>query len=153
MEAPIAATVNDSPSYRISRHIGAALAALLLWAGLCGSAQAEWQVIYAQPEEFVELDLESRRPMPPLVTIWTRITYTKALGDAAETYQSQGQLHAIDCAMRASTVIGIVNYSGAMGQGVAGERRPRPRAEWKPKPVPPGSLAAMIVDQACRGER
>ena len=145
METPIFATVNDPPPRRMCR-----LCPLFLLLFLCGAAQAEWKVIYTQPEEFVELDLATLREMPPLWTVWTRVTYTKAQGEPEQSYQSQGQLHAIDCAAGASTIVGMVNYSGAMGQGKAGERRPRPRAEWKPKAVPPDSLAAMIVDLACR---
>jgi hypothetical protein len=141
MEASNRASVNDC-----ARR--AALALLL--AALPCAAVAEWQVIHAEATNFVEFDAATVREMPPFVLAWTRITHTQAQTENEAAYQSQGQLHAIDCAMRGSTVVGLVNYGGAMGQGEAGERRTRPRAEWTPKAAPPRSLGALIIDLACR---
>ena len=62
---------------------------------------------------------------------------------------SQLQLHAIDCAAGASTVVGVTSNTGPYGRGETIERTLRPRAEWSPRPAPPGSLADATIRLAC----
>ncbi|HKY01047.1 MAG TPA: surface-adhesin E family protein [Burkholderiales bacterium] len=123
--------------------------ALLLLA-TAGSAHAEWRIIYAEPEYFVEFDSSAVREHGTFRLAWTRVTFTEAKREGNDFYQSQGQLHAIDCPQQASTVVGTVNYSGAFGQGTQVGRKTRPRAEWQAKAAPPDSLAAMIIATGCR---
>ena len=125
-----------------------ALLALLLT--IAGPARAEWRIIYAEPEYFVEFDSSAVRDLGAYRLAWTRVTFTEAKREEDDFYQSQGQLHAIDCTQQASTVVGTVNYSGAFGQGVSAGRKTRPRAEWQPKAAPPDSLAASIIASACK---
>ena len=69
---------------------------------------------------FVEFDPDLVRTQGTHVMAWTRITFTVPQGGAdtnARRYQSQLQLHAIDCAAAASTLVGVVTFSGALGLG------------------------------------
>lgn len=140
-------TVVDRPA----RRKAAALLCALLAALPCG-AIAQWKVIHSEAANFVEFDPSTVRDSAPYRLAWTRITFTKPQRGEEAEFQSQGQLHAVDCAARKSTVIGMVNYSGALGQGEANARMTRPRAEWVPKAAPPESLAALIIDLSCRAE-
>ena len=123
---------------------------MVLLLTVAGSACAEWRIIYSEPEYFVEFDSAAVREQSAYRLAWTRVTFTEAKREGDDFYQSQGQLHAIDCAQQASTVVGTVNYSGAFGQGTPAGRKTRPRAEWQPKAAPPDSLAAIIVASACK---
>jgi len=135
----------------VAKAAAALLAALFCVAG--APARAEWQVVHSEAAHFVEFDPSTVRDAQPFRLVWTRVTFTTPQEGATASYQSQGQLHAVDCAAKASTVIGLVNYSGALGQGAALERQTRPRQEWQPKPPPPGSLAALIIERTCREPR
>lgn len=115
-------------------------------------AHADWSVIFATPEYFVEFDPRLVRVQPPYAMAWTRMTFTnpqRIQGTEGARHQSQLQLHAIDCATFASTIVGIVYYSGAMAQGSVVERSTRPRGEWVPKAMPADSLGGSAIKLAC----
>jgi hypothetical protein len=115
------------------------------------TAAAEWSVIAATGAFFLEFDPTTLRTQGPYTMAWTRMTLTvpQFSEETGAKYQSQLQLHAIDCGASASTVVGVVLYQGALGRGEVVERNTRPRAEWQPKPVPPGSLGEVTVRHAC----
>lgn len=101
---------------------------------------------------FVELDPAPVRRQGPHAMAWTRMTFTvpqQAKGNTAAKFQSELQLHAIDCASSTATVVGIVLYTGALGQGEIIERSTRARAEWRLQQTPLGSLAEVTVRLAC----
>lgn len=128
------------------------LAAMLMLAA-SADAHGAWSVVASNADYFVEFDPDLVRAQGPYVMAWTRLTFTvpQQGGDAARAkYQSQLQLHAIDCAAKASTVVGLVVFSGALGRGEEIERTMRPRAQWTPKPAPPGTLSDVTVRLACK---
>ena len=152
MEASIDPAVNDPrPALPLGAPAKFGLLLGLLLAGLPCGALADWKVVYSEAANFVEFDAAAVRDAPPFRLAWTRITFTTPQRGEEAQFQSQGQLHAVDCAARKSTVVGMVNYSGALGQGEANSRQTRPRAEWQPKAAPPDSLAALIIELSCRG--
>jgi hypothetical protein len=129
----------------------AACVAAALGLAVPGGACAEWAVVESTSDYFLEFDPDSVRAQGPFTMAWTRMTFTvpQRSQDSGAAHQSQLQLHAIDCSGSASTVVGIVFYSGAIGRGDAVEQTTRPRAEWKPSPPPPGSLGELTVRLAC----
>jgi hypothetical protein len=151
MEASNDPAVNDRrlPSRSTAARKTGLLLCALLAASPCAS-YAQWKVIHSEAANFVEFDPSTVRDAPPFRLAWTRITFTSPQRGEEADYQSQGQLHAVDCSARRSTVVGMVNYSGALGQGTASTRQTRPRGEWVPKAPPPGSLAELIIELSCR---
>jgi hypothetical protein len=116
-----------------------------------GPATAGWAVVASAPDYFIEFDPDAVRLQGRYALAWTRMTFTvpQHVLETGAKYQSQLQLHAVDCGASASTVVGVVLYSGALGRGEAVERKPRPRAEWQPKPVQIGSLGEVTVRLTC----
>ncbi len=116
-----------------------------------GAASAEWAVVASAHDYFLEFDPDAVRMQGQYALGWTRMTFTvpQHVLESGAKYQSQLQLHAVDCAGSASTIVGVVLYSGALGRGTAVERTTRPRAEWQPKPVQPGSLGEITVRLTC----
>jgi hypothetical protein len=117
-----------------------------------GSAAAEWGVIASNEAMVVEFDPDLVRTQGEFAMAWTRMTFTSPR--PVETrpelqQQSQLQLHAVDCAAGASTVVAVTLHAGPFGRGEAIDRTLRPRAEWSPRPAPPGSLAAATIRLAC----
>ncbi|HLB16222.1 MAG TPA: surface-adhesin E family protein [Burkholderiales bacterium] len=114
-------------------------------------APADWTVVASAHDYFLEFDPDWVRVQGPYAMAWTRMTFTvpQHVLETGAKYQSQLQLHAVDCATSASTVVGAVLYSGALGRGEAVHRTPRPRAEWQPKPVQAGSLGGLTVQLTC----
>ena len=128
---------------------GLAVAALLVAPGW---AFAEWSVIASTEARLVEFDPDLVRAQKPFAMAWTRITFTapQAIeGNSDVKQRSSLQLHAIDCAAAASTIVGVTSYAGTFGRGEAIERTVRPRSEWSPRPAPPGSLADATIRLAC----
>ncbi len=121
--------------------------------GLAGPAPAtaDWAVVSSASDYFIEFDPAAVRVQGPYALAWTRMTFTvpQHVLETGAKYQSQLQLHAVDCAASASTIVGVVLYSGALGRGDAVERTSRPRAEWQPKPVQSGSLGDLMVKHTC----
>jgi hypothetical protein len=115
------------------------------------TAPADWAVVASAHDYFLEFDPEAVRMQGPYALAWTRMTFTvpQHVLETGAKYQSQLQLHAVDCSASASTVVGVVLYSGAIGRGDAVERTTRPRAEWQPKPVQSGSLGDVTVTRTC----
>lgn len=133
----------------MSLRSGLAVATLL---AAPGWAFAEWSVIASTEARLVEFDPDLVRAQAPYAMAWTRITFTapQAIeGSADVRQQSSLQLHAIDCAAAASTIVGVTAYTGTFGRGEAIERTVRPRSEWSPRPAPPGSLADATIRLAC----
>lgn len=112
-------------------------------------AHAEWQVIFSSPDYFIEFDPATVRAHDGYRFGWTRTTYTLPHQADGVEHQSQNQLHAVDCAQHRSTVIGVVYYSGALGQGEALNRIARPRSEWQFKSPPADSLGALSNRLIC----
>jgi len=114
-------------------------------------APADWTVVASAHDYFLEFDPEAVRMQGSYALAWTRMTFTvpQHVLETGAKYQSQLQLHAVDCNASASTVVGVVLYSGAIGRGEAVERTTRPRAEWQPKPVQSGSLGDVTVTRTC----
>jgi len=115
------------------------------------AAPADWTVIASAAGYFIEFDPDAVRIQGPLALAWTRMTFTvpQQVVETGAKYQSQSQLHAVDCAAGAATIVGVVLYSGALGRGEEIERSPRPRAEWLPKAVQSGSLGELMVKHTC----
>jgi len=115
------------------------------------TAPADWAVVASAHDYFLEFDPEAVRMQGSYALAWTRMTFTvpQHVLETGAKYQSQLQLHAVDCSASASTVVGVVLYSGAIGRGEAVERTTRPRAEWQPKPVQSGSLGDVTVQRTC----
>jgi len=117
-----------------------------------GCAVAEWGVIASTEAVVVEFDPELVRTQGDFAMAWTRMTFTVPRpleSNPGLKQQSQLQLHAIDCDAAASTVVAVRLHEGPYGRGEAIERTLRPRAEWSPRPAPPGSLAALTARLAC----
>ena len=114
-------------------------------------AAADWAVVASASGYFIEFDPDWVRLQGPFALAWTRMTFTvpQHVLETGAKYQSQLQLHAVDCAASASTIVGVVLYSGALGRGEAVERTSRPRGEWQPKPVQAGSLGEVTVTRTC----
>jgi hypothetical protein len=114
-------------------------------------ASADWRVIASARDYFIEFNPDAVRIQGPLALAWTRMTFTvpQQVLETGAKYQSQSQLHAVDCAASSATVVGVVLYSGALGRGEEVERSPRPRAEWLPKAVQSGSLGELMVKHTC----
>jgi hypothetical protein len=114
-------------------------------------APADWSVVASQHDYFLEFDPDAVRIQGGYALAWTRMTFTfpQHVLETGAKYQSQLQLHAVDCAASAATVVGVVLYSGALGRGEPVERTTRPRAEWQPKPVQSGSLGDVTVTRTC----
>jgi len=129
------------------------IAVALVAPGAPEAARAAWSVVVATESYFVEFDPDLVRRQGPYTMAWTRMTFTVPQPGSSESggrrYQSQLQLHAIDCEGTASTVVGLVLYTGALGRGDIVERTTRPRTEWTPKPAPSGSLGERTVRLAC----
>jgi hypothetical protein len=116
-----------------------------------GAASGGWVVVASAQDYFLEFDPDAVRVQGRYALAWTRMTFTvpQHVLETGAKYQSQLQLHAVDCGASASTIVGVVLYSGALGRGEAVERKTRPRAEWQPKPVQSGSLGDVTVQLAC----
>ncbi len=117
-----------------------------------GWAAAEWSMIASTEAILVEFDPDLVRTQGPYAMAWTRTTFTvprPVEGNADLKQQSGLQLHAIDCAAAASTIVGITSYTGTFGGGEAIERTLRPRSEWSLRHAPPGSLAELTIRLAC----
>ena len=117
-----------------------------------GPAMAEWTTIASTEKLVVEIDPELVRKQGEFAMAYTRATFTEP--QPVEGYpdvkqQSQLQLHAIDCTAGASTVVGVAIYPGIYARGDVIQQTTRPRAEWNPRPAPPGSLVATVVRVAC----
>jgi hypothetical protein len=115
------------------------------------TAAADWAVIASARDYFIEFDPNAVRIQGPHALAWTRMTFTvpQQVLETGAKYQSQSQLHAVDCTASSATIVGVVLYSGALGRGEVVERSPRPRAEWLPKPVQSGSLGELMVKHTC----
>jgi len=118
---------------------------------LPGAAPAAWSVIAASGDSFLEFDPDLVREQSGYTMAWTRLTFTqpRAAEDSGAKHQSQLQLHAIDCRASASTIVGVVLYSGAVGSGDVVDRTTRPRSAWEPRAAPPGSLSEATIRAAC----
>jgi len=130
---------------------GRPLAVALLLAAP-GWAAAEWTTIASTEQIVVEIDPDLVRTQGEFAMAYTRATFTvpRPVDGKPDVMQhSQLQLHAIDCAAGASTVVGVVLYTGPYARGEAIEQTTRLRAEWRPRPPPPGSLAEATVRRAC----
>lgn len=117
-----------------------------------GWAHAEWGVIASNEAMLVEFDPDLVRTQGDFAMAWTRMTFTvpRAVDSNPELkQQSQLQLHAVDCAAGASTVVAVTLYAEPYGRGESVDRTLRPRAEWSPRAAPPGSLAAVTTRLAC----
>jgi hypothetical protein len=117
-----------------------------------GWAAAEWTTIGSTEAIVVEIDPDLVRTQGPFAMAYTRTTFTvpRAVEGKADVKQhSQLQLHAIDCTAGASTIVGVVLYAGPYARGDVIEQTTRPRAEWSPRPAPPGSLAEATIRLAC----
>ena len=128
-------------------RLGSLLAAAAVIAAP-GGAVAEWTTIGSTEAMLVEIDPDLVRMPGTFAMAWTRLNFTvprPVEGNPDVKQHSQLQLHAIDCADGASTVVGLVLYTGAYARGDVIERTLRPRSEWNPRPPPPGSLAAATV--------
>lgn len=114
-------------------------------------APAEWAVVASAHDYFLEFDPDAVRIQGKYALAWTRMTFTvpQLVLETGAKYQSQLQLHAVDCAASASTVVGLVLYSGALGRGEPVERSTKPRGEWQPRPVQAGSLGGVTVERTC----
>jgi hypothetical protein len=132
-------------------RLAAAGVAAALGLAAAPPASADWAVVASASDYFIEFDPATVRTQGRYLLAWTRMTFTvpQHVLETGAKYQSQLQLHAVDCAASASTIVGVVLYSGALGRGEAVERTSRPRAEWQPKPAPPGSLGEITVTRAC----
>lgn len=131
--------------------LGRPLAVALLLAAP-GWAAAEWTTIASTEKLVVEIDPDLVRAQGDFAMAYTRATFTLPQpvdGKPDVTQQSQLQLHAIDCAAGASTVVGVAVYPGPYARGEMIEQTTRPRAEWSPRPTPPGSLVEIVVRLAC----
>jgi hypothetical protein len=131
--------------------LGRSLAVALLVAAP-GWAAAEWTTIASTEKLVVEMDPDLVRTQGDFAMAYTRATFTEPqplAGKPDVTQQSQLQLHAIDCAAGASTVVGVAAYQGTYARGEMVEQTTRPRAEWNPRPAPPGSLGEVVVRLAC----
>jgi D-serine deaminase-like pyridoxal phosphate-dependent protein len=117
-----------------------------------GWAAAEWTTIASTEALVIEMDPDLVRMQGDFAMAYTRATFTvpqPVEGRPDVTQQSQMQLHAIDCAAGASTIVGVMVYPGTYGRGELIDQTTRPRAEWSPRPAPPGSLAERTVRLAC----
>jgi hypothetical protein len=131
--------------------VGRSLAVALLLAAP-GWAAAEWTTIASTEKLVVELDPDLVRTQGEFAMAYTRATFTEpqpVAGKPDVTQQSQLQLHAVDCAAGASTVVGVAVYAGTYARGEMLEQTTRPRAEWTLRPAPPGSLVEVVVRLAC----
>jgi hypothetical protein len=131
--------------------VRAACVAAAIWLAVPAPVSADWTVVASAHDYFLEFDPEAVRLQGSYALAWTRMTFTvpQHVLETGAKYQSQLQLHAVDCSASASTVVGVVLYSGAIGRGEAVERTTRPRAEWQPKPVQSGSLGDVTVTRTC----
>ncbi len=130
---------------------GRSLAVALLLA-TPGWVAAEWTTIASSEKLVVEIDPDLVRTQGDFAMAYTRATFTvpqPVEGKPDVAQQSQLQLHAIDCAAGASTVVGVAAYAGTYARGEMIEQTTRPRAEWSPRPAPPGSLVDVVVRLAC----
>ena len=132
------------------RRRAARLAAAMSLA-LPATAPAAWSVVAASGDYFLEFDPDLVREQGGYTMAWTRLTFTesRATEDGRAKHQSQLQLHAIDCRASASTIVGVVLYSGAVGGGEVVDRTTRPRSEWEPRAAPTGSLSEATIRAAC----
>ena len=132
------------------RRRAARLAAAMSLA-LPAAAAAAWSVIAASGDYFLEFDPDLVREQSGYTMAWTRLTFTqpRAAEDSGAKHQSQLQLHAIDCRASASTIVGVVLYSGAVGSGEVVDRTTRPRSEWEPRAALAGSLGEATILAAC----
>jgi len=132
-------------------NLRAACVAAAIGLGVPAPAPADWTVVASAQGYFIEFDPEAVRMQAGYALAWTRMTFTvpQHVLETGAKYQSQLQLHAVDCSASAATVVGVVLYSGALGRGEAVERTTRPRAEWQPRPVQPGSLGDVTVTRTC----
>jgi hypothetical protein len=131
--------------------VGRSLAVALLLAAP-GWAAAEWTTIGSTEAVVVEIDPDLVRQQGAFAMAWTRITFTvprPVEGKPDVRQHSALQLHAIDCAAGASTIVAVTMYTGPYGRGEEIDRTLRPRAEWSPRPAPPGSLAEVAGRVAC----
>jgi hypothetical protein len=129
----------------------AACVAAAIALGAPAPAAADWSVVASAHDYFLEFDPDAVRLQGRYALAWTRMTFTfpQHVLETGAKYQSQLQLHAVDCSAPASTVVGVVLYSGAIGRGEVVDRTTRPRAEWQPKPVQAGSLGDVTVTRTC----
>jgi hypothetical protein len=130
---------------------GRSLAVALLLAAP-GWAAAEWTTIASSEKLVVEIDPDLVRTQGDFAMAYTRATFTAPQpveGRPGVAQQSQLQLHAIDCAAGASTVVGVAVYADPHARGEMIEQTTRPRAEWNPRPAPPSSLVEVVVRLAC----
>jgi len=132
-------------------NVRAACVAAAIALAAPATAPADWAVVASAHDYFLEFDPEAVRMQGSYALAWTRMTFTvpQHVLETGAKYQSQLQLHAVECSASASTVVGVVLYSGAIGRGEAVERTTRPRAEWQPKPVQSGSLGDVTVQRTC----
>jgi hypothetical protein len=117
-----------------------------------GWAAAEWTSIASTDKLQIEIDPALVRKQGAFTMAYTRSTFTVPQpieGRPELKQQSQLQLHAIDCAAGAATVVGVAIYPEPYARGEMIEQTTRPRAEWSPRPAPPGSLVEAIVRIAC----
>ena len=117
-----------------------------------GWAAAEWTTIASTEKLVVEINPDLVRTQGHFAMAYTRATFTvpqPVEGKPDVEQQSQLQLHAIDCAAGASTVVGVAVYPGPYARGEVIDQTTRPRSEWSPRPAPPGSLAETTVRLAC----
>lgn len=117
-----------------------------------GWASAEWTTIASTEAIVVEIDPDLVRAQGDFAMAYTRATFTVPQpieGRPDVKQQSQLQLHAIDCAAGASTVVGVAVYTDTYARGERIDQTTRPRSEWNPRPAPPGSLIEVIVRLAC----
>lgn len=131
--------------------VGHPLAVALLLAAP-GWAVAEWTAITSTEQIVIEIDPDLVRTQGEFAMAFTRATFTvprPVEGKPDVKQHSQLQLHAIDCAAGASTVVGVALYTGPYARGEAIEQTTRPRSEWRPRPAPPGSLAEATVRLTC----
>ena len=129
----------------------AARLAAAIGLALPSAAPAAWSLVAASGDYFLELDPDLVREQSGYAMAWTRLTFTqpRAAEDGRAKHQSQLQLHAIDCRASASTIVGVVLYSGAVAGGEVVDRSTRPRSEWVPRAAPPGSLSEATIRAAC----
>ena len=126
--------------------------AVALLAAAPGWAAAEWTTIGSTEAIVIEIDPDLVRTQGPFAMAWTRATFTvpRAVeGNPDLKQHSQLQLHAIDCAAGASTVVAVTANTGPYGRGETIDRTLRPRSEWSPRPAPAGSLADATIRLAC----
>ena len=116
-----------------------------------GWAAAEWTTIASTEKLVIEIDPDLVRTQGDFAMAYTRATFTvpqPVEGKPDVKQQSQLQLHAIDCAAGASTIVGC-GLPGTYGRGELIDQTTRPRAEWNPRPRRPARSSSVVVRLAC----